>query len=293
MKKLLSLLFIATLSVSVSYGQHQLTIATYNLRNDNSTNDDSVRGNGWKQRLPVITQLVRFHDWDVFGTQEGLVHQLNGLKQAMPQYAYTGIGRDDGKTAGEFSAIFYKKDKFKLLKHGDFWMAPIIDRPNKGWDAALPRICSWGYFQEIKTGYKFYYFNLHMDHIGVIARRESAKAVLKKVKELGGNSPAILSGDFNVDQTSDSYAVINNSGMLKDSYVLSPVKYATNGTFNDFDTNDKTTGRIDHIFVTKDFRVKRYGILTDTYRAKAKGSDKYEAKEPSDHFPVMIVVDHK
>ncbi|WP_431198925.1 endonuclease/exonuclease/phosphatase family protein [Mucilaginibacter sp. P25] len=132
-----------------------------------------------------------------------------------------------------------------------------------------------------------------MDHIGVIARRESAKLVLKKVKELGGNSPAILSGDFNVDQTSDSYAVINNSGTLKDSYGLSPIKYATNGTFNDFDANGKTSGRIDHIFVTKDFTVKRYGILTDTYRAKAKGSDKYEAKEPSDHFPVMIMVDHK
>jgi endonuclease/exonuclease/phosphatase family metal-dependent hydrolase len=292
MKKILLLLAFTIISASGSFGQ-QFTVATYNLRNDNASNDDSVRGNGWKQRLPVIVKLVQFHDFDIFGTQEGLVHQLQGLKANMPNYAYTGIGRDDGKTAGEFSAIFYKTNKFKLLAHGDFWLAPITDKPNKGWDAALPRICSWGAFQEIKTGYKFYYFNLHMDHIGVIARRESAKLVLTKIKVIAGKAPVIFSGDFNVDQTSDSYTVINTSGTLKDAYDLSHIKYADNATFNNFNANNKTTARIDHIFVTKDFTVKRYGILTDSYRAKAKGSGQYEAKLPSDHFPVMIVVDHK
>lgn len=292
MKKILLLLAFTIISVSASFGQ-QFTVATYNLRNDNASNDDSLRGNGWKQRLPVIVKLIQFHDFDIFGTQEGLVHQLEGLKANMPNYAYTGIGRDDGKTAGEFSAIFYKTNKFKLLAHGDFWLAPITDKPNKGWDAALPRICSWGAFQEIKTGYKFYYFNLHMDHIGVVARRESAKLVLTKIKAIAGKAPVIFSGDFNVDQTSDSYAVINTSGTLKDAYELSPIKYAENGTFNNFNANNKTTARIDHIFVTKDFTVKRYGILMDSYRAKTKDSEQYEAKLPSDHFPVMIVVDHK
>lgn len=292
MKKILLLVAFTIISVSASFGQ-QFTVATYNLRNDNASNDDSLRGNGWKQRLPVIVKLIQFHDFDIFGTQEGLVHQLKGLKANMPNYDYTGIGRDDGKTAGEFSAIFYKTSKFKLLAHGDFWLAPITDKPNKGWDAALPRICSWGSFQEIKTGYKFFYFNLHMDHIGVVARRESAKLVLTKIKTIAGKAPVIFSGDFNVDQTSDSYAVINTSGTLKDAYELSPLKYAENGTFNDFNANSKTTARIDHIFVTRDFTVKRYGILLDSYRAKAKGSEQYEAKLPSDHFPVMIVVDHK
>jgi len=291
MKKLLFVLLF-TIGVSSCFAQH-FTVATYNLRNDNPTNDDSLRGNGWKQRLPVVAKLIQFHDFDIFGTQEGLVHQLHDLTKAMPGYSYTGIGRDDGKTAGEFSAIFYKTNKFKLLKHGDFWLSPITSRPNKGWDAALPRICSWASFQEIKTGYKFYYFNLHMDHIGMVARRESAKLVLQKIKEMTANQPVILSGDFNVGETSDSYAVINTSGKLKDAYELSPIKYAENGTFNAFNAENKSKGRIDHIFLSNDFSVKRYGILTDTYRALNKQTNKYEAKLPSDHFPVMIMVDHK
>jgi endonuclease/exonuclease/phosphatase family metal-dependent hydrolase len=291
MKKLLFILLF-TICSSACFAQH-FTVASYNLRNDSPTNDDSLRGNGWKQRLPVVAKLIQFHDFDIFGTQEGLVHQLHDLTKAMPGYNYTGIGRDDGKTAGEFSAIFYKTNKFKLLKHGDFWLSTITNRPNKGWDAALPRICSWASFREIKTGYKFYYFNLHMDHIGVVARRESAKLVLQKIKEMTANEPVILSGDFNVDETSDSYAVINTSRKLKDAYELSPIKYAENGTFNAFDAENKSKGRIDHIFLSKEFSVKRYGILTDTYRALNKQTNKYEAKLPSDHFPVMIMVDHK
>ncbi|WP_419801668.1 endonuclease/exonuclease/phosphatase family protein [Mucilaginibacter sp.] len=299
----LLLLVFFLLITPFAFGQ-QLNLATYNMRNDNANNGDSARGNGWKQRLPVIAQLVRFHDFDIFGTQECLFHQLKNLETALPDYTYTGIGRDDGKTGGEFSAIFYKKNKFKLLRHGDFWLSEITDKPNKGWDAVLPRICSWGAFQDKATGFKFYFFNLHMDHIGVVARRNSAGLVLQKIKQLAGNAPVILTGDFNVDQTSDSYAVINNSGTLKDAYLLSPVKYALNGTFNDFNPNNKTDSRIDHIFLSKDFKVKRYGILTDSYRSqKAGGSEKetsanapkevalqnYQARLPSDHFPVMVV----
>ncbi len=293
--------------LGIKVNAQQLTLATYNLRNDSPNNDDSVRGNGWKQRLPVIANLIRFHDFDIFGTQEGLFHQLKNLENAMPEYVYTGIGRDDGKTKGEYSAIFYKKDKFKLLDHGDFWMSEITDKPNKGWDAVLPRICSWGSFREIKTGFKFYFFDLHMDHIGVVARRKSAELVLVKIKEIANNQPVILTGDFNVDQTSDSYAVINNSGRLKDAYELSPLKYANNGTFNDFNANTKTDSRIDHIFLSKNFKAKRYGILTDSYRAPGSNAggksgsaeapkevalQKYAAKLPSDHFPVMVVVSY-
>ncbi|RYE36579.1 MAG: endonuclease/exonuclease/phosphatase family protein [Sphingobacteriaceae bacterium] len=299
----LTILFLLSFKVSAQ----QLNLATYNLRNDNPGNDDSVRGNGWKQRLPVVANLIRFHDFDIFGTQEGLFHQLKNLENAMPEYTYTGIGRDNGKTKGEYSAIFYKKNKFKLLSHGDFWMSEITDKPNKGWDAVLPRICSWGSFQELKTGFKFYFFNLHMDHIGVVARRKSAALVLEKIKAIARNAPVVLTGDFNVDQTSDSYAVINNSGTLKDAYQLAPLKYANNGTFNDFNADNKTDSRIDHIFLSKSFQAKRYGILTDSYRAPSSSSNekttsgnfpkevtlqKYTAKLPSDHFPVMVVVNY-
>ena len=276
-----------------------INVATYNLRYAN--HGDSVNGNGWGQRLPVIAQLIRFHDFDIFGTQEGLFQQIEGLRDSLPGYTYIGIGRDDGVHAGEHSAIFYKTAMFRLLDKGNFWMSETTDKPNKGWDAALPRICTWGKFQVISTGFIFYLFNLHMDHIGVKARAESAKLVLQKIKELDAKTPVILTGDFNVDQHNESYALINNSGFLKDSYEITALRYAQNGTFNSFRADGKTDSRIDHIFVSRQFTVERYGILTDTYRLKNEnpaggsagtaapdaGSRPYSARTPSDHFPVM------
>jgi len=276
-----------------------INVATYNLRYAN--HGDSVNGNGWGQRLPVIAQLIRFHDFDIFGTQEGLFQQIEGLRDSLPGYTYMGIGRDDGVHAGEHSAIFYKTAMFRLLDKGNFWLSETTDKPNKGWDAALPRICTWGKFQAISSGFIFYLFNLHMDHIGVKARAESAKLVLQKIKELDAKTPVILTGDFNVDQHNESYALINNSGILKDSYEITALRYAQNGTFNSFRTDGKTDARIDHIFVSRQFTVERYGILTDTYRLKNEnpagesagaaspdvGSRPYSARTPSDHFPVM------
>ncbi|MBD1387601.1 endonuclease/exonuclease/phosphatase family protein [Mucilaginibacter rigui] len=276
--KITLILLLLTATATFTRAQ-QFKFGTYNLRNANG--GDSTAGNGWGQRYPWITKLMLFEDVDIFGTQEGKHHQLVNMADSMPGYKWLGIGRDDGKQAGEYSAIFYKSDKFKVLKTGNFWMSTVTDKPNKGWDAALPRICTWAQFREIKTGFTFYFFNLHMDHIGVVARRESARLVLAKIKQMAGTMPTILTGDFNVDQTSDSYAVINNSGLLKDSYVLSPIKLAPSDTFNEFNANTAGDKRIDHIFVTKQFKVKRYGILTNTYHGRT----------PSDHYPVVAVMD--
>ncbi|MDB5157502.1 MAG: endonuclease [Mucilaginibacter sp.] len=279
MKKLIYIAIACLMLGAKSYGQ-QFNIATYNLRYDNT--DDSVNGNGWRLRYPVITKIVRFNDLDIFGTQEGLFHMLNNLADSLPGYKWIGIGRDDGKEAGEHSAIFYKTSRFKILKQGNFWLSTITDRPNKGWDAVLPRICTWAQFEEIKTGFKFYFFNLHMDHIGVVARKESATLVLKKIKEMAGNSATIFTGDFNVDQHNESYKEVLSTGVLQDCYNLAPIKLATNGSFNDFNINTKTDSRIDHIFVTKDFNVKRYAILTNTFNGRL----------PSDHYPVIAIMTH-
>lgn len=289
---------------SVLYAQ-RLNVATYNIRNDNNK-EDAARGDGWTQRYPVIADLIRFHEFDVFGTQEGLHHQLEDLKKNLPHYTYTGRGRDDGKEAGEYSAIFYNTSKFELLDHGDFWLSTQTDRPNKGWDAVLPRICSWAKLQVKENGKTFYFFNVHFDHVGTTARKESAKLILSKVKELAGNHTAILTGDFNVDQHSDSYQVLEKSHIMKDAYGTATLKYATNGTFNNFNPNSKTDNRIDHIFLTTDFKVFKYGILTDSYRSPLKNPQEayqsgnfpkevslkdYRARVPSDHFPVMIGIE--
>ena len=127
----------------------------------------------------------------------------------MPGYDYIGVGRDDGKRAGEHSAIFYRTDKFEVLEHGDFWLSEITDRPNKGWDAVLPRICTWGEFRDKQTGFTFLFFNLHMDHVGVQARAESAKLILGEDQGVPqGKLPAILTGRFQRGPTSESYQLV-------------------------------------------------------------------------------------
>ena len=119
------------------------TAASYNLRTANSA--DSLQGDGWGNRCPIIARLVQFHEFDIFGTQEGLRHQLDSLKTSLPKYDYIGVGRNDGKKKGEHAAIFYRIDKFELLEHGDFWLSETPEKPSVGWDAVLPRICTWGH----------------------------------------------------------------------------------------------------------------------------------------------------
>lgn len=299
------MLLLATL-LSGTLDAQSLRVATYNIRYDNP--DD--KGNLWVDRRPVVESLIRFHDFDIFGLQEVLSNQLQDLTKGLPEYAAIGVGRDDGKSAGEFSPVFYKKEKFKLLKQGTFWLSETTDRPNKGWDAALPRICTWGQFREIKSGFTFFLFNTHFDHVGVEARSKSARLILDKAKAMAGTTPVILTGDFNIDQNNEGYAVISKSGYLKDAYDSAPIRYATTGTFNGFNTNTKTDSRIDHIFLSQQFKVLRYGVLTDSYRGRSAAQHngqsadsgnfpkevalhEYEAKLPSDHFPVLTIITYK
>lgn len=266
-----------------------INVASYNIRQLNES--DSLAGNGWAVRCPVLSQLIKYHEFDIFGTQEGFKRQLEELKAQLPGYDYTGSGREDGKDAGEHSAIFYRTDIFDLMDSGDFWLSETPDRPSTGWDAVLPRICSWAHFRHIPSGKEFLMFNLHMDHIGKQARVESAKLVQSKMQELGSDLPTFLTGDFNVDQTHQSYAALTSTGKLNDSYQTAEQVYALNGTFNDYRTDDFSTSRIDHIFVSPNVKVEKYGVLTDTYRTPSESCDtvaKYTARTPSDHFPVVI-----
>ena len=297
----LTILLFSVLVIPMCAGN--LVVASFNMRYANPA--DSLNGNGWGQRLPHITSLIRFHAFDIIGTQECLEHQLEDLSGLLPEYAYIGVGREDGVHAGEHSAIFYRKDRLTVLDHGDFWLSEIEDRANKGWDAALERICTWGKFKDKVTGAVFMFYNLHMDHRGVRARSESARLILRKIQALPHHLPAILTGDFNVDQTSPSYQVLTEGHVLYDSYELAPIRHALNGTINGFHPDRMTTSRIDHVFVTGNIRVLRYGILTDTYRVPASGAsmklsdgnfpdevqfETYVAKTLSDHFPVMVEV---
>lgn len=299
-RKFFAWLIIIVCALTVSAQEAVINVASYNIRQYNK--QDSINGNGWQVRCPILAQLIRFHEFDVFGTQEGFKHQLEDLKAALPGYDYTGVGREDGADAGEHSAIFYRTDLFTLVDHGDFWLSETPEKPSIGWDAVLPRICSWARLRHNPTGKEFLFFNLHMDHIGKQARVESALLVQQKMNEFGSELPTFLTGDFNVDQTHQSYTALTTSGKLKDSYCTAKLVYALNGTFNDYSTNDYSTSRIDHIFVSPNVKVDKYGVLTDTYRTPVEGAEARQpgsapeeisliphvARTPSDHFPVMI-----
>jgi endonuclease/exonuclease/phosphatase family metal-dependent hydrolase len=251
-------------------------VATFNIRYD--TSNDSA--NLWVKRAPVVANLIRFHDFDVFGIQEGLKNQLEDISAALPQYSRYGIGRDDGKEAGEHSAIYYKKDQFKLLKSGDFWLSQTPDVPGKGWDATCcNRICTWVYLENKQSRKKFYLFNVHFDHQGVVARKESAKLMLKKISEIAGQEPVLLTGDLNGNRESEWYQTVANSNILKDTYAGVKYPYENNSSSNGFRT-PQGMAVIDHIFMSKQFTATRWGILTDTYFGKF----------PSDHFPVVTTV---
>jgi len=305
-KKLLHIISLTVIFIIFTMGkslaQETLRVATYNIRNDNQ--GDQTKGNGWQQRLPTMVQLLRYQEFDVFGAQEVLHNQLINLLDSLPQYAHVGVGRDDGQTKGEYAPIFYNRDRFEVLSSGHFWLGEVTDRPTKGWDAALPRICTYAQLEDQKSGKKLWVFNLHLDHVGKLARENSCKLVLTKVKELTSNEPVMLMGDFNVDQNNAIYGILNKSGLVQDAYELAPLKYATNGTFNAFDPNLKTNSRIDHIFLTGHFQVSKYAVLTDTYRSIPKEVEEVKkgdfpkelsftestARLPSDHFPVVIHV---
>lgn len=273
--KKISFLAIAFFCMAIVHGQ-SFIVGSFNIRYDNPKDT----GNLWVDRAPVVASLIRFHDFDVLGTQEGLRNQLDDIKKALPEYTYFGAGRDDGQAKGEHSAIFYKTAKFKVLKSGNFWLSTTPEKPGPGWDARLNRICSWVQLQDKRSKKKFYFFNVHYDHQGVQARRESSLLILKKIKEIAGNEPVVFTGDLNGGHDSEWYKSLEGSGWLKDTYKQVTHPYANNGSFNSFGSALQRTEIIDHIFVTAPFKAQKWGIL----------SDHYHGKFPSDHYPILAVV---
>lgn len=261
---------------SAAWAQH-MTVATFNIR----MKTDSDVGNLWDDRKTAVTDLIKFHEFEIFGVQEAFKEQLNDMSAELPHFKHVGVGRDDGGEKGEHSAIFYDTRRFDIGEHGTFWLSDTdINTPNKGWDAALPRICTWGIFTDKKTGNKFIFMNTHFDHVGVEARRESAKLILSKAQEFATDLPLILTGDFNIDEQNEAYFTLAKSGFVRDAYDLAEIVYEPNATFNSWGKSIRPKGRIDHIFITKPLNARKFGILTDTYLGKF----------PSDHFPVVAEI---
>lgn len=267
-------LLIALLILLGGFGFAQdLKVMTFNIR----LHLDSDKENSWTHRKPEVLQLLDYYAPEVFGVQEALPLQMKDLESGLSDYNYVGVGRDDGKDKGEYSAIFFNKEKLKLLKSGTFWLSKTSAVPSKGWDAALNRICTYALFKN-KKGKKFWVFNTHFDHIGIEARKNSANLILKKIKEFNKNDfPVVLAGDFNL--TEDSEPIKMLSDQLKDTFYHSLKKpYGPKGTFTAFDINKVSENRIDYIFV-KDFKVNSYRTINDK---------RQNLLYPSDHFPILV-----
>jgi endonuclease/exonuclease/phosphatase family metal-dependent hydrolase len=250
-----------------------VNVATYNLR----LNTDDDGANAWPHRREAVKALIRYHEFDLFGTQEGQPEQIDELA-AMTEFAHVGVGRDDGLRGGEHAAIFYRKARFKLEKHGDFWLSQTPDRPSKGWDATCcNRIATWARLFDRANGRRFFVFNVHFDHQGVVARRESAQLMLRKIREIAGSAAVICLGDFN--STPETEQIRALSAAFADAHAVSRTPpYGPLGPFTGFKRDAPRTDRIDYVFVSAPWRVLKYGVL----------SDNLGSRYPSDHHPVAV-----
>jgi endonuclease/exonuclease/phosphatase family metal-dependent hydrolase len=275
MRVLLYLFFL--LAIVVVSPAQSVKVMTYNIRYD--TPVDSI--NQWPKRMHKVINLIRKYDPDILGIQEALHHQVTDLLKNFPDYSYIGVGRDDGKTKGEFSAILYKKDRFNVLKQNTFWLSGQPEIPgSKDWDAAITRVATWGRFMDNKTKKMYFILNTHFDHIGKEARTKSAELLKQKVYELAAALPVIVTGDFNCTREQPPYtAIMKSDGVV----LIDPSPLAAAGTACGFKVNGRACVAIDYIFHSAQWATTDYTVIQDN-------DGKYY---PSDHLPVIATLNIK
>ncbi|WP_228462928.1 endonuclease/exonuclease/phosphatase family protein [Chryseobacterium caseinilyticum] len=270
MKKLIMLF--SVLSFSMAFCQ-DLKVMSFNIR----LNVESDQDNAWPKRKEEALALLEYYHPDVLGVQEALPEQMKDMKTGLKNYDFVGVGRDDGKEKGEFSAIFFDTQKLQIVKSGTFWLSETPEKPSKGWDAALNRICTYAIFKDLKSKKEFLAMNIHFDHVGNLARVKSSELILKKAEELNPeNLPLVLTGDFNLTEDTEPVKILSQN--LKDTFYHSEKKhYGPKGTFTGFNVSEVPKDRIDYIFV-KGFKIKSHRHINDR---------RENLLYPSDHFPVL------
>jgi endonuclease/exonuclease/phosphatase family metal-dependent hydrolase len=268
------ILFLIT---AMELSAQSIQVMTYNIRYD--APQDSI--NQWPKRAHKVYALIEKYDPDIIGLQEVLHHQLTDLLKNLPAYTYIGVGRDDGKTKGEYSPILYKKSSFEVLQKNTFWLSETPTVPgSKNWDAAITRVASWGKFKDKKTKKEFLVINTHFDHIGKEARKQSALLLKQKAFEIDNTLPFIITGDFNCTRQDPPYATIMEP---KGVVLIDPAPANPPGTFSSFKVSSRGDQGIDYIFHTKEWASSNYKVIEDN-------DGKYY---PSDHLPVMVTLQLK
>ncbi len=264
--------FILLFMVNQSIQSQSIKVMTYNIRLD--TEQDGV--NAWPKRTHKVFELIKKYDPDILGVQEALHHQMQDLVKNLNEYDYVGVGRDDGKEKGEYSAILYKKKKFDVKEKGTFWLSKTPDVPgSKDWDAAITRVASWATLIDKNSAKQFLILNTHFDHIGKEARTNSAELIKNKLPTLAHSLPIIVTGDFNCTRDEPPYKTLIESSVIK---LIDAAPASPPGTFCGFEVDKMECSAIDYIFYTPGWKANNYTVIKDNDR-------KYY---PSDHLPVLV-----
>lgn len=251
-----------------------LRVMTYNIRYNNPGDGPSA----WPYRKDQLASLIRFVDADVVGLQEALRGQVDDLERLLPEYAWTGVGRDDGADAGEFTPVFYRRDRIEIRDTGTMWLSETPEVVgSRGWDAALPRIATWVTASR-RGGEEFLFFNTHFDHIGAEARSNSASLLADTVAALSEGRMTIVLGDFNSTPDTEPYQILVRT--LNDARVVAVDRFGPAETFFGFLVADTAGVSIDHIFIDEGTSVDRTAVLSEQHRGRYL----------SDHLPVVADV---
>jgi endonuclease/exonuclease/phosphatase family metal-dependent hydrolase len=255
-----------------------IRVVTFNIR---VAVDEGI--NSWDNRKELVASIIETYRADIVGLQEALKTQLEDLNKLLPDFAWVGVGRDDGAEEGEYAAIFYNKKRFKVLEDSTFWLSETPDKPSIGWDAALKRVVTWAKLRDKITGKIFYHFNTHFDYKGVMARLESANLLNDRVAEVAGKTPAIVTGDFNFKSDFGGYKILTGGrkNYLFDTQKIAKVDSSgSNITYNRFGQFLEEGNKIDYIFIKNNIEVDKHKIIMDTF----------DGRYPSDHMPVLAVL---
>lgn len=269
------------LQSSILLFAQDLQVMTFNVRY--STASDSL--NAWVYRKDNVASQILFHDVHLLGVQEALHGQIVDLKDRLPRFTYVGVGRDDGKQKGEYSAVFFDTVRLQSLQSGTFWLSLTPDVPgSKSWDAAITRLVTWVKLKDRKTKKTFFAFNTHFDHIGKEARRESARLLLQKIATIAGKTPASITGDFNATPADEPVQVItdktNPLHLVNAKELSAKPHYGPTGTFNAFGQKERDDQPIDYIFLKGSWKVKKHATLSQTWGGRFA----------SDHFAVLATI---
>lgn len=246
-----------------------MRIMSFNIRCLNVGTDT------WKDRIGIVSQTMLDSEADSIGVQEATPEWMETLKETVAEkYAYVGVGRDDGDNEGEYSAVFYLKDKYEVIESDTFWLSETPDKPSRGWDAACNRVCTWVHLRDKETGAEYVHMNSHFDHIGVKARKNSVDMIINKAKQFT-DIPVVFTADMNVKEGSDNYNQFVTSNYFFDTKFLAPdsMSYCT---YHDTKPQNHADDIIDYVMINNEFEALSYRVVTE-------GID---GRFVSDHYPI-------